>query len=183
MNKLLSAIALSAVLVGSLGRASDASPLPASGSAAPEFLVDGQWFNSKPLTVASLRGKVVLVNIWVFSCINCHRSLPTLQDWYRTYKDQGLEIVGPHTPEFESDKPAENVKAALERDGVTWPVFQDNLNRTWNAYSTRAWPSFILIDRQGRVRAVHAGEMSTTFPNNIRPFEEKIKALLAESAP
>lgn len=182
MKRLVATVALTAALSASLSQASDSGPLPATGTPAPEFLVDGQWFNAKPLTLASLRGKVVLINIWVFSCANCHRSLPTLQDWYAKYKGQGLEIVGPHTPEFESDKPATTVAAMLERDSVTWPVFQDNQSRTWNAYNNRFWPSFYLVDRQGRIRATHAGEMSTTFPNNIKPFEEKIKALLAEPA-
>ena len=86
---------------------------------APDFIAGGQWFNSKPLSIQSLRGKVTIVNIWVYSCINCHLSLPTLQKWYGKYRADGLEIVGVHTPEFESDRPLGNVKASLIADKVT----------------------------------------------------------------
>jgi thiol-disulfide isomerase/thioredoxin len=86
---------------------------------APDFIVGGEWLNSKPLSIKDLRGKVVIVNIFVHSCINCHNSLPTLKNWYKKYKDQGLEIVGVHTPEFESDKNLAQTAASLKEDGVT----------------------------------------------------------------
>jgi thiol-disulfide isomerase/thioredoxin len=148
---------------------------------APNFVAGGQWFNSKPRTIESLRGKVTIVNIWVYSCINCHNSLPTLQSWYRTYKNQGLEIIGVHTPEFESDKPAANVIASLKETGVTWPVMQDNNYATWNAYHNSYWPAFYLLDRQGNIRATHVGEISSRSPDAIPGLEKTIQDLLAES--
>jgi thiol-disulfide isomerase/thioredoxin len=147
---------------------------------APELIAGGQWLNSAPLTMAGLRGKVVIVNIWVHSCINCHNSLPTLKSWYAKYKAAGLEIVGVHTPEFESDKDVNGVRSSLKRDGVTWPVMQDNKNATWNAYDNQFWPAFYLVDRRGVIREVHAGEISSRYPDAIPGLEASLKKLLAE---
>jgi thiol-disulfide isomerase/thioredoxin len=149
---------------------------------APDFIAGGQWFNSKPMSIKELRGKVTIVNIWVYSCINCHNSLPTLQSWYKKYKDQGLEIVGVHTPEFESDKPAANVVASLKETGVTWPVVQDNDSATWSAYNNRFWPAFYLVDKSGHIRKVHAGELSDRFPTAIPGLEKTIQELIAEKS-
>ena len=150
------------------------------GERAPEVIPGGQWLNSAPLHLADLKGKVVILNIWVYSCVNCHNSLPTLRAWYAKYKGQGLEIVGVHTPEFESDKPLASVAASLKRDGVTWPVVQDNQNATWNAYHNSYWPAFYLIDRKGVIREVHAGEISSRYPDAIPGLEATLKKLLAE---
>jgi thiol-disulfide isomerase/thioredoxin len=149
-------------------------------STAPGWTLGGQWLNSKPLSPKDLRGKVVLVNFWVYSCINCHNSLPTLKAWYKKYQDQGLEIIGIHTPEFESDKPLANVQAALKRDGVNWPVMQDNQSKTWASYNNQYWPAFYLIDRQGIVRQYHAGEISERYPQAIPGLEAGLQRLLAE---
>jgi thiol-disulfide isomerase/thioredoxin len=163
-----------------------ASALLASGSAqgtgkpAPDFIAGGKWLNSNPLSIKDLRGKVTIVNIWVYSCINCHNSLPTLQGWYKKYKDQGLEIIGVHTPEFESDKVASNVTAALKADNVTWPVMQDNESKTWNAYNNQFWPAFYLVDRQGNIREIHSGEISSRYPDAIPGLEKTLQKLLAE---
>ncbi len=152
----------------------------ATGQPPPE-LTGGPWLNAPaPQTLAGLKGRVVLVNFWVYSCINCHNSLPTLKGWYGKYRPQGLEIIGVHTPEFESDKPTDSVRAALKQDGVTWPVVQDNALRNWRAWGIRAWPTFLLIDRQGRVRFTHRGEISSRFPQAIPVLEARIRALLAE---
>jgi thiol-disulfide isomerase/thioredoxin len=175
--KNLKLIALGGVLAAALLASGRAQP---AGKAAPEFIPGGQWFNSRPLTVKDLRGKVVIVNIWVYSCINCHNSLPTLKEWYKKYKDQGLEIVGVHTPEFESDKVISNVTASLKQDGVTWPVFQDNESKTWNAYNNRYWPSFYLIDRSGNIRELHEGEISSRYPQAIPGLERTLVKLLSE---
>ncbi len=148
---------------------------------APDFIPGGEWLNSEPLNIEDLRGKVVLINVWVYSCYNCYRSLPTLQGWYERFKGQGFEIIGVHTPEFESDKPLKNVQEALLREGVTWPVVQDNAAATWRAYDNSVWPTFYLIDRQGIVRRVQRGEISSVFPQGIKPLENGIKDLLAES--
>ena len=147
---------------------------------APDFIAGGQWFNSKALSIKDLRGKVVLVNIFVHSCINCHNSLPTLHDWYKKYKAQGLEIVGVHTPEFESDKDPAGAAASFKRDGVVWPVVQDNAEATWNAYSNRYWPAFYLVDRRGHIQEVHEGEISSRYPNAIPGLEATIQKLLKD---
>ena len=151
-----------------------------SGSLAPEFQPSGIWLNSPPKKVADYKGKVLLVNIWVHSCINCHNSLPTLRAWYAKYQSQGFEIVGVHTPEFASDKDANALKASLKADGVTWAVFQDNLEQTWNAYNNRFWPAFYFIDRTGKIRASHAGEISSRYPDAIPGLEKTLQGLLAE---
>lgn len=169
----LAAIALTTAFTGSAGALS-------SGDSAPDFTAGGAWLNSAPLHIAQLRGKVVIVNLWVYSCINCHLSLPTLQGWYSKYKSQGLEIVGVHTPEFASDKPLPNVAVALKEDRVTWPVMQDNDRVTWNAYQSQGWPSFYLIDRHGLIRMIHVGEISSRFPAAIPDLEASIRKLLAE---
>ena len=150
------------------------------GDKAPDFIAGGQWLNSAPLHVSELRGKVVIVNLWVYSCINCHLSLPTLKGWYGKYKAAGLEIVGVHTPEFASDKPLANVSAALKADLVDWPVMQDNNNATWNAYQSQGWPSFYIVDRHGVIRDIHVGEISSRFPGDIPGLGATIRKLLAE---
>ncbi len=146
---------------------------------APGLSPVGGWYNSEPFALSDLRGKVVLVNFWVHSCVNCHNSLPTLRHWYEGYAGAGFEIVGVHTPEFESDRDPEALAAAIERDGVRWPVFQDNAYATWDAYANRAWPTFYLLDREGVIRAVHTGEISERFPDGIEPLEAGISDLLA----
>jgi thiol-disulfide isomerase/thioredoxin len=169
---LLFSSTLIAVVAAQNAKPATAKPAPITATKAqgnfklaPDFIAGGQWFNSKPLSIKELRGKVTIVNIWVYSCINCHNSLPTLQSWYKKYKDQGLEIVGVHTPEFESDKPAANVLASLKETGVTWPVVQDNDSATWSA---------------GNIRKVHAGELSDRYPAAIPGLEKTIQELIAE---
>jgi cytochrome c biogenesis protein CcdA/thiol-disulfide isomerase/thioredoxin len=145
----------------------DAS-LPYYG-AAPPLNPDGDWFNSKPLTLPQLRGKVVLVDFWTYSCINCLRTLPHLEAWYRDYAKNGLVIVGVHTPEFAFEHVASNVGAAVKRLGIKYPVVQDNAYGTWNNYSNSYWPAEYLIDRKGRVRSYHFGEGDYgTSEQNIR---------------
>ena len=149
--------------------------------AAPDFLVDGEWFNSNPITIDDLKGQVVLVEMWTFACYNCYRSKPTLIEFYEQYQSKGLEIIGVHTPEFNYEKVAENVRRAIAEHNVTWPVFQDNEFRTWRAFGNRAWPTFYLIDRQGNIRYSHRGELSDKFPRGIQPLKEAIEELLNEA--
>jgi len=125
---------------------------------APDFEADGDWFNSKPLTIGSLHGKVVLVDFWTYSCINCLRTLPHLKAWYAAYRKDGLEIVGVHTPEFAFEHVSTNVRAAIKRLGITYPVVQDNRYRTWSAYGNQYWPAEYLVDRSGEVRHIQFGE-------------------------
>lgn len=129
-----------------------------SGPPAPEIIQGGEWFNSAPLTLADLKGKVVLVDFWTYSCINCQRTFPYLKDWNEKYKDKGLVIIGVHSPEFEFEKNPKNVEKALKDFGITYPVMQDNDFATWRAYSNRYWPAKYFIDKNGDIRYTHFGE-------------------------
>lgn len=134
---------------------------------APELLGINHWLNSDPLTLASLKGKVVLIDFWTYSCINCIRTMPYITKWYETYKDQGFVIIGVHTPEFAFEKVTENVATAIKRFGINYPVAQDNNYETWNAYQNRYWPAHYLIDKQGVIRYVHFGEGEYEETENI----------------
>jgi thiol-disulfide isomerase/thioredoxin len=128
---------------------------------ARDFTGIDQWLNTpdgKPLTLASLKGRVVLVDFWTYSCINCQRTFPYLTAWDKRYRDQGLTIVGVHAPEFSFEKVVSNVKDAAARYGLTYPIAIDNEYATWNAWDQRYWPAHYLIDQQGNVRQVHYGE-------------------------
>ncbi len=135
-----------------------ASGLPVLVQSAPAIIAGGQWFNSKPLTIPGLKGKVVLLDFWTYSCINCLRTLPHLEAWYKAYRRYGLVIIGVHSPEFAFEHVASNVAAAIKRLGITYPVVQDNNFATWNAYGNEYWPADYLIDQQGRIRAYTYGE-------------------------
>jgi thiol-disulfide isomerase/thioredoxin len=126
--------------------------------AAPEFAgIDG-WVNSAPLTIQGLRGHVVLIDFWTFSCVNCVRTIPHLQQLYSANRDRGFVIVGVHSPEFDFEKVPANVTAAVQRLGVSWPVAIDSEMATWNAYSNNYWPAEYLIDPQGRIAYLNFGE-------------------------
>jgi len=125
---------------------------------APEIIGITNWINSPPLSIMQLQGKVVLIDFWTYSCINCLRTLPYLEKWYADYKNNGLVIIGVHTPEFEFEKNSKNVAEASSRLGVLYPVAQDNDYKTWQAYHNNYWPAHYLIDQQGHVRMIHFGE-------------------------
>lgn len=127
---------------------------------APELQGNGHWFNSEPLTLAKLRGKVVLVDFWTYGCVNCVNTLPHVTALYEKYKDKGLVVIGVHTPEFAFERSSANVQTALKRHGITYPVVQDNESLIWNAYSNQYWPAQYLIDRNGQIVYTHAGEGS-----------------------
>jgi cytochrome c biogenesis protein CcdA/thiol-disulfide isomerase/thioredoxin len=116
------------------------------------------WINHEPITIAALRGKVVLVKFWTYTCINCIRTLPYVQSWYDKYHDQGFEIVAVHTPEFEFEKVPANVEKAVKDFSITYPVALDPDYKTWQAYENRYWPAKYLLDAQGNIRYVHFGE-------------------------
>ena len=126
--------------------------------AAPEFGGIEAWLNSPPLTMAALKGKVVLVDVWTYSCINCIRTLPYLTEWDKKYRDKGLVIVGVHSPEFAFEKSKENVEKALVKYGITYPVALDNQMVTWGNFNNKYWPAKYLIDQQGRIVYKHFGE-------------------------
>ena len=151
--------------------------LPDLGKA-PEFRGISHWLNTpagRPASLASLRGKVVLVDFWTYSCINCIRTLPHLRAWYAAYHTDGLEIVGVHTPEFAFEHELANVRQATHDLHVTWPVALDNGYKTWNAYSNQYWPAEYLVDRFGHVRQTHFGE------GEYDHSEQTIRQLLAET--
>ena len=144
---------------GETTRAQDAPvAVAAAQTTAPDFVGLGTWFNSAPLTLADLRGKVVLVNFWTYGCVNCVNTPPHMTQLYAKYRDRGLVVVGIHTPEFPFERSASNVQAALKRHGITYPVAQDNDSRTWNAYSNQYWPAQYIVDQNGKVVFQHAGE-------------------------
>ena len=147
-----------------------ASP-PASGStgtgalypvsqraAAPNFTGLDGWVNTAPLTLTQLHGRVVLIDFWTFSCVNCVRTIPHLQQLNAAYKGDGLVIVGVHSPEFDFEKSPANVRAAVQRLGVTWPVAIDSQMATWDAYQNQYWPAEYLLDQQGRIAYTSFGE-------------------------
>ena len=141
--------------------------------AAPE-LSDGTWINSGPLTLKSLRGHVVIVDFWTFGCYNCRNTLPSLKAWDARYRDQGLTIIGVHTPELSSERNLDNVRREVAALEIRYPVLTDNDYATWKAYGIEAWPTLLVLDKQGRVRWTHVGEGA------YDETEQAIKKLLAE---
>ncbi|HEY5058868.1 MAG TPA: cytochrome c biogenesis protein DipZ [Gaiellaceae bacterium] len=144
---------------------------------APGFVGNQRWFNTpdgRPLSFASLRGRVVLVDFWTYTCINCLRTLPYLRAWDTRYGSRGLTIVGVHTPEFPFEHDAGNVAAAIKRLGIRYPVVQDNGYSTWNAWGVENWPTEFLVDARGRVRYRSIGE------GDYAQTEQDIRTLLTE---
>jgi cytochrome c biogenesis protein CcdA/thiol-disulfide isomerase/thioredoxin len=170
-----------------LSAAADAEPpahRPAGGlhlkdyGRAPDFTDTQRWFNTPeggPLSMRSLRGRVVLIDFWTYTCVNCLRTLPYLKAWDARYRSQGLTIVGVHTPEFPFEKDAGNVASAIAREGLRYPVVQDNDYGTWDAYGNQYWPAHYFIDAQGHVRYAHFGE------GDYEHAEQVIRALLQEA--
>ncbi len=152
----------------------------ASCGAAPALTGTQQWFNTpgnQPLDLAGLKGKVVLLDFWAYSCINCQRDAPYIKSWYAAYADAGLEVIGVHSPEFAFEKSASNLQSAITKEGISYPVVQDNNLKTWTAYRNRYWPAKYLIDAQGTVRAINFGE------GNYLQTEDLIRQLLIEKSP
>ncbi|MGA7745257.1 MAG: cytochrome c biogenesis protein CcdA [Polyangia bacterium] len=148
-------------------------PLPRVGPA-QEFIGLGPWYNSAPLTLASLRGKVVLVDFWTYSCINCVRTLPYMKAYWTRYQNMPFVLVGIHTPEFVFEKSPQNVAAAIQRHGLTYPIAQDNEYATWNTFGNRYWPAKYLIDADGIIRYMHFGE------GDYEATDLAIRSLLSE---
>ena len=140
----------------------------------PEFQGIESWFNSEPLTKASLKGQVVLVDFWTYTCINCIRTLPVLKEWYRKYKDRGLVIIGVHSPEFSFEQESANIRKAIDRFNIPYPIASDSQMLTWRAYENNAWPAHYFIDANGKIRGVHVGE------GDEAASETLIQSLLAE---
>jgi cytochrome c biogenesis protein CcdA/thiol-disulfide isomerase/thioredoxin len=156
---------------------SDGSSLPVLGRA-PDFRDNERWFNTpggRPLTLRGLRGRVVLVDFWTYTCINCIRTLPALRAWDDRYRRAGLTIAGVHTPEFPFERDPRNVSDAIAQNRLRYPVAQDNAYATWNAWGNQYWPAKYLIDGQGRVRYTHFGE------GDYDVTEHAIRSLLKEA--
>jgi cytochrome c biogenesis protein CcdA/thiol-disulfide isomerase/thioredoxin len=150
------------------------SGLPVLGEA-PELTGTQRWFNSAPLTVTGLRGRVVLIDFWTYTCVNCIRTQPYLKAWDERYRSRGLTIVGVHSPEFGFEKDAGNVGRAVRAAGLRYPVVQDNDLATWRAWGNQYWPAEYLVDAAGRVRRAHFGE------GDYAATERAIRSLLAEA--
>ncbi len=142
---------------------------------APEFAGLEDWINSEPLTLESLRGQVVLVDFWTYSCINCVRNNPYIEGWYQQYKDDGFTVIGAHAPEFAFERNVENVQKAVRDQNISYPVALDNDFSTWGAFENQFWPTYYLIDAQGNVRRIHSGE------GEYRESEQAIRQLLTEN--
>ncbi|MFA6604356.1 MAG: redoxin domain-containing protein, partial [Patescibacteria group bacterium] len=156
------------------GRRVDAATLLVEGRM-PALDSAGPWLNSAPLAAADLAGRVVLIDFWTYSCINCLRTLPHLQAWHEAYGKTGLTIIGVHTPEFDFEKETINVQRAAERHGLTYPIVLDNDYVLWNRYRNRCWPAHYFIDAGGNIRYRHFGE------GDYAHSEEIIRTLLAEA--
>jgi cytochrome c biogenesis protein CcdA/thiol-disulfide isomerase/thioredoxin len=156
--------------------ATPAAPALEDLGRAPELTGITAWINSDPLTLASLRGKVVLVHFWTFACINCLHVQPYVKAWYDRYADEGFTVVGVHTPELSFERDLANVRDAVAKDDVRFPVAFDPDYATWQAYDNHYWPAFFFVDRQGRIRHVHFGE------GDYDGSEAVIRELLAQPA-
>jgi len=173
MNTLVKKLVAVAALAGAAA-STQAAQAAQTTPAAPDFANIEKWHNSAPLSMAQLRGKVVLVDFWTYTCINCIRTLPYVRGWYDKYKDQGLVVVGVHTPEYPVERSSANVASALKRFDIRYPVAQDNRYATWEAYSNQYWPATYLIDKQGKIVYTHFGE------GNYDVTEATIRKLLAQ---
>jgi cytochrome c biogenesis protein CcdA/thiol-disulfide isomerase/thioredoxin len=157
-----------------MSAAKPAGDLPVEG-AIPSFTGATLWLNSPPLTPEALRGKVVMVDFWTYSCINCLRALPFVESWYEKYKDHGLVVIGVHAPEFAFEKDANNVRRAVADLKVTYPVALDNDYAIWQAFNNQYWPAHYFIDAAGRIRGHHFGE------GNYDESEQTIRKLLTDA--
>ena len=152
-----------------------AKPKVVGGPLAPELVGINAWINSQPLKIGDLAGRVVLVDFWTYSCVNCIRTLPYLKVWHSKYADDGLVILGVHTPEFEFEENLDNVRQAVKDNGISWAVGLDNDYATWDAYKNRYWPAKYLIDKDGIIRYTRFGEGA------YAQTESKIRQLLEDS--
>ncbi|HTO70051.1 MAG TPA: DUF2147 domain-containing protein [Myxococcota bacterium] len=149
----------------------------AAGPPAPEFAGIERWLNSEPLTLAGLRGKVVLVDFWTLGCVNCIHALPHVEKWWETYRDRGLVVVGVHTPETPEEAQPARLAEAVHRFGLQYPIAHDANSATWKAWDNHYWPAAYLVDAQGRIAGSWTGEGS------YAEIEASIKRLLAGSLP
>lgn len=146
-----------------------------SESATAPELAAGDWINSEPLKLNDLRGRVVLIEFWTFGCINCRNTLPHVKDWDNRYRQQGLTVIGVHSPEFDEERNYDTLLRQVASLGIRYPVVSDNDYQTWNAYKVEAWPTVFLLDKQGQIRWRRVGE------GEYDEAERLIQKLLAEN--
>jgi thiol-disulfide isomerase/thioredoxin len=160
------------------GHGAEAQEPPSIVGSSPLYGLSGAtgWINSKPLTAKELKGKVVLVDFWTYSCINCLRSLPYTEAWAQKYKDSGLVVIGVHTPEFDFEQQLPNVQKAVQKFGITYPIALDSNHPIWDAFHNEYWPAHYFIDAKGKVRFEHFGE------GDYDQSERWIQELLQERA-
>jgi len=182
-NSSIGVLLLAGLVAGTTAAIRRLPPAPSAGGTPARELTNTSWLNAdRPLRLSELRGRVVLLNFWVFTCGNCTRTVPSLVEYDRQYRERGLTIIGIHTPEFppyagEHDKG--NLVRALQRQGITYPNAQDNDRRTWDAYGIRYWPSFVLVDKRGIIRYTGYGEFHLN-DGDFREWDRRIARLLAE---
>jgi thiol-disulfide isomerase/thioredoxin len=176
----LQALALVAACCSLIGgrRGAEAQEPPSTVGSSPLYGLSGAtgWVNSKPLTAKELKGRVVLVDFWTYSCINCLRSLPYIEAWAQKYKNSGLVVIGVHTPEFDFEKELPNVQKAVQKFGITYPIALDSNHAIWDAFHNEYWPAHYFIDAEGKVRFEHFGE------GDYDQSEHWIQELLQERA-
>jgi thiol-disulfide isomerase/thioredoxin len=177
MLLLFGAVSAAVILAGMPGPAARAAQSAREGPRAPEFPAGLKWWNSPPLTVSGLKGKVLLVDFWEYTCVNCIRTLPYLKAWHERYAGKGLVIVGVHAPEFAFAKEEANVARAVKQFDLKYPVVNDRDYQVWNLYSNRYWPAKYLFDAKGVLRYNHFGEGS------YGDIEQQIQKLLREAKP
>lgn len=168
------------MMVNSLAAAQD-EPNIVGSKPLPSLVKSTGWINSRPLAANDLKGKVVLVDFWDYSCINCIRAVPYLRAWADKYKDSGLVVIGVHTPEFDVEKLQPNVQKAVQKFGITYPVALDSNYAIWNAFHNQYWPAHYFIDAKGKVRFEHFGEGE--YDQSERWIQQLLKEANATSAP
>lgn len=169
---ILFALAFASAITGQLAQAKTEAPL------APE-LTGQTWLNTpggKPLTLASRRGQVTVVEFWTFGCSNCRANLPAYAKWHRVLQKEGVEVIGVHTPETDAERNPANVRRQVQQLGITYPVLLDPDYENWNRWHQQYWPAIYLVDKQGRIRETWTGELRDAEP----AFESRIQELAAE---
>jgi len=174
MHAVRSFVLLLTLLGTACAQAKEPRPLPEFTTAESRF-----WFNSAPLKVRQLQGKVLLIDVWTYECWNCYRSFPWLRGMEAALSDQPFQVIGIHSPEFEHERDPDRVLSKIREFGLEHPVMMDNDFSYWRALDNRYWPAYYLVDKQGMIRHVHVGE---THAGTARAeqIEEQIRALIAE---
>jgi thiol-disulfide isomerase/thioredoxin len=166
-----------------LGRPFDTSRLMGTAFKASELKTADAWINTNPLTLAGLRGKVVILNFYTYSCANCRHNFPVYKRWYEAYNDKGVVILGIHTPETQEERNLEKVRLKASENGLAWPILVDNSQANWNAWANRVWPSVYLIDKRGNIRSWWYGELNWKKTPGEDIMRGHIDKLLAEPGP